>query len=159
MAEKIKDTLCEADAVYKDYYERNFNQLISEIQLVDDEFNAAFSDIKNNKIVVAHEAYGWLCKAYNLEQIAIEGISAEGEPSPSKMQELINSIKENDIKYIFFEELVSSKVAETLASETGAELLVLNPIEGLTQEEIAQGKNYVSIMRENLANLKKALGA
>lgn len=158
MAEKIKDSLCELDAVYKDYYEKNCNELVAEINEVDKEYTEALANIENNKIVVAHEAYGWLCNAYGLEQIAIEGISAEGEPSPSKMQELINTIRDNDIKYIFFEELVSPKVAESLAAETGAELLVLNPIEGLTDEEIAEGKNYISIMRENLENLKIALG-
>ncbi len=157
MAEKIKDVLCERDYVYKDYYEKNFNSLASEITAVDEEYKAALSDIKDNKIVVAHEAYGWLCSAYGLEQIAIEGLSAEGEPSPSKMQELINTINENNIKYIFYEELVSPKVAQSLADETGAELLELNPFEGLSDEEISQGKNYISVMRENLENLKTAL--
>lgn len=157
MAEKIKDTLCEKDAVFKDYYEKNYYKLAAEIEAVDKEYTEAFTGVKENKIVVAHEAYGWLCKAYGLEQIAIEGISAESEPSPSKMKELVNTLKQNNIKYVFYEELVSPKVAQSLADEAGAELLELNPFEGLSDEEIAEGKTYTVVMRDNLENLKKAL--
>ncbi len=157
MAEKIKNTLCEKDAVYKDYYEKNYYNLADEIKAVDSEYKEALTGIKNNKIVVAHEAYGWLCKAYGLEQIAIEGISAESEPSPSKMKELVNILLENNIKYVFYEELVSPKVAKSLADEAGAELLELNPFEGLSDEEIKEGKTYTVVMRDNLKNLKTAL--
>lgn len=158
MCISILDELCELDSVNSNVYEQNSSNLISEIQKVDNEYKTALTGISNNKIVVAHEAYSYLCKAYGLEQIAIEGISADSEPSPSKMKELINTLIHKNIKYVFFEELVSSKVAETLAAETGAELLELNPIEGLTDEEIANGDNYVSVMRKNLANIKIALG-
>ncbi len=158
MCISILDELCELDSVNSNVYEQNSSNLISEIQKVDNEYKTALTGISNNKIVVAHEAYSYLCKAYGLEQIPIEGISADSEPSPSKMKELINTLIDKNIKYVFFEELVSSKVAETLAAETGAELLELNPIEGLTDEEIANGDNYVSVMRKNLANIKIALG-
>ncbi|MGN1318518.1 MAG: metal ABC transporter substrate-binding protein [Lachnospirales bacterium] len=158
IAENIKDTLCESDLVYKDYYESNFYELEIKLNELDNQFKTELQNKKDNKIVVAHEAYSYLCDAYGLEQTAIEGVSAEGEPSPSKMQEIIKYIKDNNIKYIFFEELVSPKVAKSLADETGCELLVLNPFEGLTDEEIADGKDYISIMRENLDNLKIALG-
>jgi zinc transport system substrate-binding protein len=67
-------------------------------------------------------------------------------------------VDEHGIKYIFFETLVSPKLADTIAAETGAETLVLNPLEGLPEEDIAQGKNYITVQEENLANLKTALG-
>ncbi len=74
------------------------------------------------------------------------------------MIEIIRYVKANGIKYIFFETLVSPKLSEVIAGESGAQTLVLNPIEGLTNEEIAQGMNYISEMRMNLTNLKYALG-
>lgn len=157
MAEKIKDVLCEKDTVFKNYYEKNYYRLAAEIEAVDNEYKDALSDVKSNKLVVAHEAYGWLCSAYGLEQIPIEGISAEGEPSPSRMRELVDIVNKNNIKYIFYEELVSPKIAQSLADETGAELLELDPFEGLSDEKIAEGKTYVDIMRDNLENIKKAL--
>lgn len=158
MAENVKDTLCELDAVYKDYYEKNYYTFEIAVNDLDNRYKAELSAKKDNKIVVAHEAYSYLCEAYGLEQTAIEGISAESEPSPSKMQEIIGYIKENNIKYIFFEELVSPKVAQAIAEEAGCELLTLNPFEGLTDEEIAEGKDYIAVMNENLKNLKTALG-
>lgn len=158
MTEKIKDTLCEADAVYKDYYEKNCISLTDEITKVDEEYTKALSNVQNNKIVVAHSAYGYLCQAYGLEQIAIEGMLADSEPSPSKVEEIINTIKANDIKYIFYEELVSPKVAQTIAEESNVQLLELNPIEGLTDEQIQNGDNYITIMMQNLTNIKTALG-
>jgi zinc transport system substrate-binding protein len=61
------------------------------------------------------------------------------------------------VKYIFFEELVSDKLAKTLAKDAGIETLVLNPLEGLTPEQVNAGEHYVSVMENNLQNLLKAL--
>ncbi|MBC7960340.1 MAG: zinc ABC transporter substrate-binding protein, partial [Vallitaleaceae bacterium] len=95
--------------------------------------------------------------AYGLNQVAIEGLSADFEPTPDKMVEIIEFAKANNVETIFFETLVSPKVAETIAEEVGADTAVLNPIEGLNEEEMSQGADYFSIMRENLEALKKAL--
>ena len=60
---------------------------------------------------------------------------------------------------VFFESLVSPKLAETVAREAGATTAVLNPLEGLTRRGArADGADYFSVMRENLAALRKALG-
>jgi ABC-type Zn uptake system ZnuABC Zn-binding protein ZnuA len=66
-------------------------------------------------------------------------------------------IKKNHVKYIFFESLVSPKLSETIAKETGAQTLAFNPLEGLTPSELAAGQNYISIQRQNLAALRIAL--
>lgn len=159
MCENIYNALCEADPENSESYEANYNEYISQIETVDKSYRETLSDVPENKrnIVVSHEAYSYLCSAYGLEQVAVSGISADSEPSPDKMMELINFVKENNIKYIFYEELLSPKTAETLAEETGAQLLPLNPFEGLTEEEIAQGDNYISVMLRNLDNLNTAL--
>ena len=73
------------------------------------------------------------------------------------MAEIVDLAKQKNIKYIFFETLVSPKLADTIASEVGAKTLVLNPIEGLTDQEIARGKNYISVMKDNLTHLRIAL--
>jgi zinc transport system substrate-binding protein len=87
----------------------------------------------------------------------VEGVIPESEPSPEQMKNIINYIKENNIKYIFFEELLSPKVVNTISEETGATLLELNPFEGLEQEDIDAGADYISVMYENLENIKIAL--
>ena len=124
---------------------------------LDNDFKTQLSNVSSKKIVVSHEAYSYLCSAYGLEQTSIDGISADSEPSPAKMKEIADYIKTNNVKYIFFEELVSPKIAQSLADETGVQLLALNPFEGLDQEDIDNGADYISVMEENLKNLVTAL--
>lgn len=154
----ILSALCEIDPVNSTIYKSNYNSYAAQLDELNEAYKAALKNYENKSIVVSHSAFGYLCDAYNINQQAIEGISAESEPSPERMMELINFIKENNIKYIFCENLVSHKPAQTLADETGAELLSLSPFEGLTEEEISRGENYISVMYENLENLDKALG-
>ena len=94
---------------------------------------------------------------YGLNQIPITGLSPQEEPSPKKMAELSKILREKDISYIFFEELASPKLSETLAKEVGAELLVFNPLDGISKEEMDNGQDYFSIMERNLVNIRKAL--
>lgn len=157
MCKNILDTLCETDPDNKSIYEVNYNNYMVSLDSLDIAYADAISGLSNENIVVSHEAYSYLCKAYGLTQTAIDGISADSEPSPEKMMDLIDFVKQNNIKYIFYEELVSKKIAETLASETGTQLLPLNPFEGLTDEEIADGENYITVMKKNLENIKTAL--
>lgn len=157
MCKNILDTLCEIDPDNKDIYEVNYNNYMVSLDNLDKLYTDTITNVYNKNIVVSHEAYNYLCNAYGLKQIAIDGISADSEPSPDKMKYLIGFINENNIKYIFYEELVSQKTAEILAQETGTKLLPLNPFEGLTNEEISRGENYISVMYENLENIKMAL--
>ncbi len=156
-AETIKNALSELDSENADYYNNNFIDFSKKIDELNSEFKNAVSNAKNKNIVVAHEAYGYLCHAYGLNQMAIEGLSADSEPSPAKMAEISKFIKDNDVKVIFFEELLATKSAEVISEETGAKLLVLNPFEGLTQQEIDNGEDYFSVMKNNLENIKKAI--
>ena len=159
MCSNIYNTLCEIDPDNKALYEANYNNYIVQLSSLDTTYKDTIANLPGNNrtIVVSHEAYSYLCNAYGLNQVSIDGISADSEPSPEKMMELISFIKDNNINYIFYEELLSQKTAQTLADETGAQLLSLNPFEGLTEEEIANGENYISVMLRNLENIKTAL--
>jgi len=94
---------------------------------------------------------------YGLTQIPIAGLSPDAEPSLQEMANITNFVKANGIKYIFFESLVSPKLSQTIANATGAQTLVLDPLEGLTPNAIAQGQNYLTVMEQNLHNLEVAL--
>ncbi|MFA6565947.1 MAG: zinc ABC transporter substrate-binding protein, partial [Candidatus Paceibacterota bacterium] len=102
-------------------------------------------------------AFGYLADNYGLEQISIAGLSPDAEPSPKQLTDIVTFAKKNNVKYIFFESLASPELSQMIADEIGAKTLVLNPLEGLTAEEERSGKNYLSIMRDNLANLQTAL--
>ena len=92
-----------------------------------------------------------------LDEIGIEGIEADSEPDPARMAEIEDFVKANNVKVIFSEELVSPKVAQTIADATGAQMQELNPLEGLTDDQIADGQDYFTVMRQNLEELKNAL--
>lgn len=153
----IKDAFVKADPENKDYYEANYEKYAGEFDELDQEFRDGLKDTKSRDIIVAHEAFGYLCNAYDLTQLAIEGLTPDSEPDPAKMQEVIEYAKKYDIHTIFFEELASPKVAKTVAKEVDAVTAVLNPIEGLSEEDIEAGEDYFSVMRKNLEALQKAL--
>ena len=92
-----------------------------------------------------------------MEQQGIEGIEPDSEPDPARLAKIEDYVKKNNVKTIFSEELVSKKVAQTIANATGANIETLNPIEGLTDEELEAGDDYLSIMKDNLNAILKAL--
>jgi zinc transport system substrate-binding protein len=155
--ENIKNAFASADPDNADYYEANYARYAAELDALHAEFEAALSALPNRDIIVAHEAFGYLCAAYGLNQVAIEGLSPDSEPDPAKMAEIIDFAREHAMKVIFFEELVSPKVAEAVAEAVGAETRVLSPIEGLSDADAAAGGDYFSVMRQNLESLKIAL--
>lgn len=153
----IRDALVALDPEHADYYQSNFDAAATEIDAIDLAYKEAVEAFTTKEIIVAHEAYGYLCEAYGLTQLGIEGLNSESEPTPARMAELTDYAKKKNISVIFFENLASPKVADALAREIGARTMVLSPIEGLTKEEIAAGKDYFSVMRDNLEALKEAL--
>lgn len=156
-AEVIKDALCGADAENADDYNSHFDDYKTKLRALADRYEKELSGLSKNTIVVAHEAFGYLCEEYGLIQEAVEGLTADSEPDTARMKEIIDFCRENDIQVIFFEELVSPKVAETIADEVGARTDVLNPIEGRSAELEAEGLDYIGLMEQNLEALKKAL--
>ncbi len=156
-AQNVMNALVNIDSANADYYKTNYNKLAEKLEKLSNDIEKTIKDCKSNIIVTSHDAFGYLAHDYGLEQIAIRGVSPDDEPSPAKMAELIEECKEHNVKYIFFEKLVSKKLSEILASEVGAKVLVLNAVHGLDDKEAEAGKDYISIMYENLENLKKAL--
>ena len=155
--EAIKDAFVLADPENKAYYEANYTKYAAEFDTLDKEFKDTLSPLPNKDIIVAHQAFGYLCSAYGLNQVPVEGLSPDSEPAPARVAEIIQFAKEHEIKVIFFEELVSSKVADTIADAIGAKTGVLSPLEGLSDQQLQNGADYFSVMRENLSALKEAL--
>ena len=129
-----------------------------ELAGLDGEMEAALANCERDEIVTSHAAFFYLARRYGLTQLPIAGLSPESEPDADRLAELADQIEDDDITTVFYETLVSPDVAETLADEADVETAVLNPIEGLTEDEVDAGADYPSIMRENLAALRDALG-
>lgn len=155
--EAIRDALCAADPENSTVFQSNYEKYAAELDALDAEFREKLAPLPNRTIVVAHEAFGYLCDAYGLTQVGIEGLSPDSEPDPGRMAEVIDFVREHSISTIFFEELVSPKVAEAIASETGAQAKMLSPLEGLSDEQAAAGADYFSVMHDNLAALMEVL--
>ena len=155
--EAIRDALCAADPENSTVFQSNYEKYAAELDALDAEFREKLAPLPNRTIVVAHEAFGYLCDAYGLTQVGIEGLSPDSEPDPGRMAEVIDFVREHSISTIFFEELVSPKVAEAIASETGAQAKMLSPLEGLSDEQAAAGADYFSVMHDNLSALMEAL--
>lgn len=151
--ENIKNGLIEIDSENKNYYESNYNLYANRLTELDEKIKTSLSDIKNRNLVLTHPAFGHFCKEYSLNQIAI----ARDEADPKAMAEIIEFIKSNNVRTIFYEEFSSSKLVDSIAKETGIKILTLNPIESLSEENIASGEDYFSIMEKNLISLSDGL--
>ena len=152
----IAKALAQKDPSNAAYYEENAKQYNLKLAKLDADFSANKNFFKGQKLVTNHAAFGYLANKYGLEQVAVMGLTHDAESTPETIANITNLCKEHQIKYIFTETVVNTKLTELVSKETGAEILVLNPLDALTKEEIEQGKDYLSIMYENLDNLKKA---
>lgn len=155
--DNIKNGLIKADPKDSDYFTQRANAYKAKLGQLDQDYKNGLAGCKTRTIITSHDAFNYLGKRYNLDVASITGLSPDDEPSAAKLAELAKLVKDKNIKYVFFESLVSPKLAETVASEAGAKTAVFDPIEGISNEDQKQGKDYLSVQRENLANLRTAL--
>lgn len=153
----VKQALAAIDPEGAAQYSENLASLEQDMNVLEAEMEKALSACALNVFVINHASFGYLARRFGLEQLSISGLSPEAEASPARLRGLVNQIEDSGIGYVFFESLVSPRIAETLANEVGAQTLELNPLAGLTSEEQYAGEDYFSVMRSNLDNLKKAL--
>ncbi len=158
IVDKIVETLVSVDQTNQEYYLSNSVNLQTKLDQLDRQYKMSLQNCKTKDIITSHAAFGYLASTYGLKQIAIAGLSPDAEPSLQGLAKIATFAKENHIQYIFFESLVSPKLSDTVAKEIGAKTLVLNPLEGLSPDEVKLGKNYLTEMENNLQNLKIALG-
>lgn len=157
MAAEVAAALSEADPESSDHYTQNLRVLEGTLTDLDKKFQQGLATCEQRTIITNHEAFGYLAREYNFSQKGITGLSPEAEPSLQDLAVLAQFAQQEKIKYIFFEEQASPELAQTLAEEVGAQVLVLNPLESLTPDQLELGEDYFSVMEDNLANLRLAL--
>ncbi|HUQ63826.1 MAG TPA: zinc ABC transporter substrate-binding protein [Acidimicrobiales bacterium] len=158
IVEQVRDTLATVDPANRAGYEASAANYASELDALDAAYEQGLSQCVRKVIVTSHAAFGYLARRYGLIQDSIAGLDPESEPDPRRLAALADKVKAEGVTTIFSESLVSPKVADTLAREAGTRTAVLNPIEGLSEDEQRKGETYVSIMRRNLEVLRRALG-
>jgi zinc transport system substrate-binding protein len=131
--------------------------LARSVLALDGEYRRGLANCARRDFVTSHAAFGYLAARYGLHQVPITGIDPESEPSPQRLQRLIALVRREHVTTVFFERLVSPRLADTVARDAGARTAVLDPIEGLTSAEQAHGDTYLTLMRKNLHELRSAL--
>jgi zinc transport system substrate-binding protein len=131
--------------------------LRADLRRIDAAYRSGLAHCERKDIVTSHAAFGYLAQRYGLTQVPITGLAPETEPTAQQLVNVVRIVRRTHTTTVFFERLVSPRLADTVARETGAHTAVLDPIEGLTPEEQSRGETYLTLMRENLAALRKAL--
>jgi zinc transport system substrate-binding protein len=131
---------------------------VARLHALDAQYHTGLAHCRRRIIVTSHAAFGYLVKRYGLTQLALEGLTPEAEPSPKALARLVTDVRRSHATTVFFETLASPKLAQTVAREAHAKTAVLDPIEGITPNALKRGANYFTVMRENLAALRLALG-
>ena len=153
----IRDALISIDPDGSDQYSANALAYTDKLDALDVQYQEGLRSCKRREVITSHAAFGYLATRYNLTVLSITGLSPDAEPSAARMKELIEFARERGVTHIFFERLVSPKLAKAIAAEVGAKTVVFDPTEGLSKEDMAGGKDYISLMRDNLKSLKSAL--
>ncbi|MGC9669295.1 metal ABC transporter substrate-binding protein [Planosporangium sp. 12N6] len=155
VADAVADRLAARDSGHAADIRARAAKLRGELEALDKEYAAGLANCQRHEIVTSHAAFGYLAARYRLTQIPITGLNPEEEPTPQHLADVAAQARKYKATTIFFESLVSPKIAETLAKEVGAKAEVLDPIEGI---EPGSSDTYLSVMRANLATLRTALG-
>ncbi|MFD2116083.1 metal ABC transporter solute-binding protein, Zn/Mn family [Paenibacillus yanchengensis] len=157
LAENVKNSLVEVDPAHQADYEKNYKVLQEKLQAMDQRYEEELGKVSKRHIVVSHQAFAYLARDYNLVQKSIMGLNPEAEPLAQDILRIAKFVKEENVQYIFFEELISDDLAQMLAAEAGAKTMVLHPLEGLTKKQEKEGENFLTLMERNLHNLTQAL--
>ncbi|MGW4892076.1 metal ABC transporter substrate-binding protein [Kitasatospora sp. NPDC004240] len=156
VARSVGDEFAKADPAHAADYRKNTEELVGTLTALDKEFQDGLRNTKTKTFVTSHTAFGYLAERYGLTQVAINGVDPESEPTPARLADVQKAARENDVTTIFFETLVSPKLAETVAKDLGLKTAVLDPLEGVKDPA---KDDYLSVMKQNLTNLQAALGA
>lgn len=156
IAKNICDQVVKMDKDNETYYRENLAKVQNRLDDLDKKYSEQLQNAKIKSIITSHEAFAYLLKDYGLKQIPIENLTSDSEPNLAKMKEVIELAKNEGIKYVFYEELSENKVEETIAKEIGGEVKMLYTIEGQTEEQAKENKDYFELMEENLKALVEA---
>ena len=156
-AKVIADKLSEIDPANKDYYQKNYEKIAKEFDEIINEYKEKFAKVESNKFIVPHEAFGYVARDFNLEQIPLASLTSTADPDAKVMKEVTDLAKADKIRTVFYEKGGSDKAAKTIAGEIGADTAALSTMEFASQDEIDKEVTIQEIIKENLENIYKSL--
>lgn len=153
----IKNAMKKADPTNSQYYEDNANAYLTKLAALDSSIKSGLSNCKKNTFISFHNAFNYFSNRYRIHDVWISGMAPESDVPPQDIQRVIQIAKDKNTKVIFSEDLVDPRLANTLANEVGAQVLILSPLEGINQTEQQEGMTYLDKWYQNLHNLRMAL--
>jgi zinc transport system substrate-binding protein len=155
--ENIKDSLIKADPGHETIYKANAAAYIAKLKALDNSFSTGLATCQLREVIASHQSLGYLAARYKFEVVGLAGLSPDDEPSPGELAAAAEYAQTHGITHVFLETLANPKLTQTLASEVGAKAIAFNPLEGLSDQEQKDGKDYLTIQQENLQALRTAL--
>ncbi|MDO5027130.1 MAG: zinc ABC transporter substrate-binding protein, partial [Tissierellia bacterium] len=153
MAKSIYENLAKIDSKNELSYKENYHLLQEKFEGLEVKFKEAFSKHQGKAIIVPHEAFAYLSQEFGFEQIGLEGINSDSEPTLTKIAEISKIMKEKNITTVFYDLGKSDKAAQTIAKETGANVKAISTLEVLSDEDQKEARDLLSLMEMNLQNI------
>lgn len=153
ISKNIFDEIIKIDSGNKDYYEKNYNNLVNKLKELDEKFSRELKNYEGKSIIVPHEAFGYLARDYGLKQLPIENINSSSEADLGTIANIVEMAKEEEIKTVFYEYNENKKLASTVAEEIKGNLKEIYTLENITDEQIENKEDYFTIMEKNLNNI------
>jgi len=159
MIDTITAGLIAKDPSNRDFYLKNAREYQEKLKSLDHRYRTSLADCRKNMIVYAgHASVSYLMKRYHIQfTTAYKGFSPDAEPTPRALVDMVGIVKKNGLRYIYYEELITPKIARVISGETGAEMLLLNGAHNISKQEYDNGVSYLGLMETNLKNLIKGM--
>jgi zinc transport system substrate-binding protein len=158
IVDNIASALSRKDPANRGYYLANASAYKARLAELDGRFRQGLANCQSREFLHGgHYAFGYLARRYNLHYLSAYGMSANAEPPPRKLVEIIVEMKKSGLHHIFYEELLAPRVAATIARESGATLLKLHGLHNISREDMDRGATFISLMEQNLVNLRTGL--
>jgi zinc transport system substrate-binding protein len=157
MARTVEAAMAEAFPDKAAGFHARADALVADLRQLDGEFRAGLAHCETRFIITGHAAFGYMAQEYGFTQLGIQGLDPDAEPDTATINHVIEEARAHNVTVIFFEDLVSPRLAQTIADEVHAETRVLSPLEAIPQARIAQGASYLTVQRESLQNLRDAM--
>lgn len=157
MTRKLEEEFSKLSPANAGVFHKNAAAYVAELQKLKSEYAQGLRECKNRVLVSNHDAFGYLAHTNKLENVSVIGLSSDEQPSAKNIADIVAQVNEHGIKTVFFEALIDDNVAQTIARETGARAVSLQPLENISEDELKSQETYLSIMRQNLHKLRDAM--
>lgn len=156
VSQAIADELSRVDPDNAGMYQGNVEELVAELTALKQEYDTGLASCIQEDMITTHEAFGYIARPYGFHQISITGLTPDSEPSAARLAEVSEIVETSEATTVYSEVLLGADTAQTVANETGAQVAVLDPVEGVT--DASPGEDYFEIMRANLETLREGQG-